>query len=551
MTRLVQNARSYKYLHIISFVPLAILWAPMAFFGFHPFHEGFMLATLNLTTEAIKTGDPLPFNQYGPFWALPYLAMELLPLGGFTFLAQRIISIIIIFLSAIVIRRLSLEFHSRKTSLMIAWLFLLIYPFGQPSIIWPSIPAQFALLALVWSVLRSLRSTTTFHTLIASFLTIFLLGSRIQIGILSLICTIMIFIIAKNFKVLAHYSLYTITILGLFISTFRHLGLLQNTVFDSLVFPFTYLDPNVGALTLPRTSIAITIALFFLFFSLRQIRRLKTLASVLLVLFGIVFFSLIILSLSSQVTYLKVYARIYVGFFLFIVISILLLILQSLRQSEHRFALKELSLYLYSLVGAAQIVPLFDVFHAWYASAPLIIALPLILKEKNVLAILPIRSIWVWAGSLVLVSGTLFGIQALQGFSNNVKHFPLDEVKGIYLSPQQASDLEKQFTYFKSNIPKGARVLNLCSHADPFFPRKYWSSESRFFVYWQAFSRFNLLEQELRKADYVINCTSLDSLSYESRQLLQNDFSEIENGQEVFSWGRRWEIYRRVQEVSD
>ena len=38
----------------------------MAFFGFHPFHEGFMLAILNLTPDVIKSGNALPFNQYGP-----------------------------------------------------------------------------------------------------------------------------------------------------------------------------------------------------------------------------------------------------------------------------------------------------------------------------------------------------------------------------------------------------------------------------------------------------------------------------------------------------
>lgn len=543
MKRTFQHVVNYRYFHVFCFSFLFVLWTPMAFFGFHPFHEGFMLAILNLTPDAIKSGNTLPFNQYGPFWVLPYLSMDLLQLGGFTFLAQRFLSLLIIFLSAIVVRRISLEFYSRNISLLISCLFLVTYPFGQPSIIWPSIPAQLALLLLTYTLIRTLDRSKQIDVFIAATSTFFLLGSRIQIGILSFLCTIVVLSITKKFTFLAQYLVYLTLFLASFVIFFRKLGFLGDVFFDSVLFPFTYLDPNVGALTIPRTSIAVGISLFLIYLRLKQTKPTEKLFRFIQLAFFVLLSMLILVLFLSQSTYLKIYARIYVGIFLTIVMTVLLFLFQFIDNFGRHFALKKLVLYSYSLVGSVQIFPLFDVFHAWYASAPLIIALPLILRESCSKSISSRNRVVIHLSSLVLAIGTLFGIQALKSFSNEMVSFPLDEVRGVYLSAEQANDLEKQYIFFKSYIPREARVLNICSHADPFFPDNYWSSESRFFLFWPAFSRFNLLERELMKAEYVTTCAEISDFSARGQSILQKNFSRVETGQEVISWGRKWQIY--------
>lgn len=547
MKRTFQHVVNYRYFHVFCFSFLFVLWTPMAFFGFHPFHEGFMLAILNLTPDAIKSGTALPFNQYGPFWVLPYLSMDLLQLDGFTFLAQRFLSLLIIFLSAIVVRRISLEFYSRNTSLLISCLFLVTYPFGQPSIIWPSIPAQLALLLLTYTIIRTLDHSKQIDALIAATSTFFLLGSRIQIGILSFLCTIVVLSITRKFSFLAQYLVHLTVLLTLFVIFFRKLGFLGDVFFDSVIFPFTYLDPNVGALTVPRTSIAVGISLFLLYLRLKHTKPTENLSRFTPLVFFVILTMFVLVLFLSQATYLKLYARIYVGVFLTIVVIVLLFLFQFIRNFDMHFSPKKFVLYSYSLVGSAQIFPLFDVFHAWYASTPLIIALPLILRESCSKSSSSRNRVLIHMSSLVLAIGTLFGIQALKSLSNEMVSFPLDEVRGLYLSADQANDLEKQFAFFKSYIPREAKVLNICSHADPFFPDNYWSTESRFFLFWPAFSRFNLLERELMNAQYVTSCAEISDFNTRTQSLLKKNFSRVETSREVISWGRKWQIYKRKQ----
>jgi hypothetical protein len=542
--RNLRRISKHKYFHFYCFALLIVLWSPMAFFGFHPHHEGLMLATLNLTSDAIKTGGSYPFNQYGPFWTLPYLTMNLIPLSGFTFLAQRFVSILMIFFSAIIIRRISLKFYSHNTSLLISCLFLLTYPYGQPSIIWPSIPAQLALLILTHSVLLCLDFPHRIYVFIASLATIFLLGSRIQIGILSILCTIVILAISRHFLALARYVIYTTLCLGFVVLIFLRLDLFEDVLFDSLVFPLTYLDSNQQNWTFPRTSLAVMIALIILFLFLNKIRDNRNIIGVPLIIMLTVSTGLLFLHFHSQETYLQVYARIYVGFFLFVASAVFLLTVRNLRQFKTNFPHPGV-LWLYCLVGATQVFPLFDAFHAWYASAPLIIALPLIFRDTNLVSKLSRNTIVVWVSSLVFALFTFFSLQTMQSFANTTKPFPLDEVKGIFLTTQQVSDFQNEFTFLKNNIPKRSTIMNFCSNADPFFPRGYWPSASRLFVFWPGFSDSPLIEKDLLKADFVTSCTSITALSDTSQRILEENFSKVGTRLEKSSWGLDWEIYKK------
>jgi hypothetical protein len=520
------------------------LWTPLAFFGFHPHHEGLMLATLNLTSDAIRNGDPLPFNQYGPFWTLPYLSMNLLPIHGYTFLVQRFVSIFLIFLSAIMIRRISLIFYSRNTSLAVACLFLLTYPYGQPSIIWPSIPAQLALLILTFSILRTIESNRTIFISFAGITTLFLLGSRIQIGLVSFLCTIAVFAIHRKSMLLVRYLLFTMLYSALAFAGLHSRGSIKDIIFDSFVFPFTYLDPNQQNWTLPRTSLLIVIVLFALFFVLNRLNESDVAYRILLSILYTVSIGFLFIQFSNETTYLKIYARLYVGLFLSAVAIVLIYLSKDLLHIRNKVSPKTV-LYMYSLVGSVQVFPLFDAFHAWYASAPLIIAVPMILKKMTFRLSMPRNSVFVLSFSVLLAFFSLFSTQAARSFSSDSKPFPLKEVQGIFLTGQQESDFAKEFAFFKANIPKSAKVLNYCPNGDPFFPQSYWQPASRFFIFWSPFSDSSLFQKDILKADFITSCISFSELSGASQKIIKENFSRVGGRPDMISWNLKWVIYKK------
>jgi hypothetical protein len=202
-------------------------------------------------------------------------------------------------------------------------------------------------------------------------------------------------------------------------------------------------------------------------------------------------------------------------------------------------------IFSYSLVGASQVFPTFDVFHAWYASAPIIIAIPSILKESRLQLKLSRNSIWKLNTALIIAMFTFFLFQAFQSISVEKKPFPLKEVRGIYLSEQQASDLHKEFAFFRRHIPRNAVILNVCGNPDPFFPQGYWSPGSRFFVFWPAISNYNFFPEDSYEVDFIIKCTEPGQNDWLNEVLSRNKFSKIETSGDVVSWGLRWEIYSR------
>lgn len=503
-----------------------------------------MLATLNLTSDAIRNGDSLPFNQYGPFWTLPYLSMNLLPVHGYTFLAQRFVSIFLIFLSAIMIRRISLIFYSRNTSLAVACIFLLTYPYGQPSIIWPSIPAQLALLILTFSILRTIESQRTLFISFASITTLFLFGSRIQIGLVSFLCTIAVFSIHRKSMLLVRYLLFTMLFSALAFAGLRSRGSIKDIFFDSFVFPFTYLDPNQQNWTLPRTSLLIVIVLFALFFVLNKLNESDVAYRILLSILYTVSIGFLFIQFSNETTYLKSYARLYVGLFLSAVAIVLIYLSKDLLHKRNKVSPKTV-LYMYSLVGSVQVFPLFDAFHAWYASAPLIIAVPMILKKMTFRLSMPWNSVFVLSFSVLLAFFSLFGTQAARSLSGDSKPFPLKEVQGIFLTGQQESDFAKEFAFFKANIPKSAKILNYCPNGDPFFPQSYWQPASRYFIFWSPFSDSSLFQKDILKADFITSCIAFSELSGASQKIIEENFSRVGSRPDMISWDLKWAIYKK------
>jgi hypothetical protein len=421
---------------------------------------------------------------------------------------------------------------------------LVTYPYGQPSIIWPSIPAQLALLVLTYSILQTIDSPKQIHILVAGLSTIFLLGSRIQIGFLSVLCTIAIFSLTRNFVSLARYVAFVTLLSALIFVILQSQGLVEDVIFDSFVFPFTYLDPDQQNWTLPRTSMLIGIAIFALLFVLNKLNESRMTARILLSTLFTFSIGLFLIQFSNETTYLRMYARLYVGLFLSAVVIILISIYKDSLRVRNKVSPKTV-LYMYSVVGSVQVFPLFDAFHAWYASTPLIITIPMIFKKVNLLLSLPRKTISVLVCSILLIFSTLFGIQAARSVSSDSKPFPLMEVRGIFLTGQQQSDFAREFAFFKAYIPKRAKVLNFCPNGDPFFPKSYWLPASRFFVFWLPFSDSSVFQMNILEADFVTSCISFTELSDADQTILEENFTRVSRGPDIISWSLQWAIYKK------
>jgi hypothetical protein len=74
VTRIVNSNTSARIPLLWKIVLLVqiIIWIPLPFLGFDSHHDGLILTTVHQLHDSIRDGGPWPFNQYGPFWVLPF-----------------------------------------------------------------------------------------------------------------------------------------------------------------------------------------------------------------------------------------------------------------------------------------------------------------------------------------------------------------------------------------------------------------------------------------------------------------------------------------------
>jgi hypothetical protein len=104
-------------------------------------------------------------------------------------------------------------------------------------------------------------------------------------------------------------------------------------------------------------------------------------------------------------------------------------------------------------------------------------------------------------------------------------------------------------------IPKGAKVLNLCPNAYPFFNPGYYKSESRFFVFWSNFESAPIKSADIDfdSVDYVIACNTylyqgaeLNLYNVRKNEILRKIpglISIVKFGDQSFNW----EIFRSTE----
>ena len=91
----------------ILIILLTLIWAPLLFLNFDSHHDGLMLTTINSLRAALTGGQDWPFNQYGSFWAFPYVMFSYLFPSSMTFFSMRLLAVLCYLLSGYLLFRLA------------------------------------------------------------------------------------------------------------------------------------------------------------------------------------------------------------------------------------------------------------------------------------------------------------------------------------------------------------------------------------------------------------------------------------------------------------
>jgi hypothetical protein len=108
---------------------LLAIWIPLPFINFDEHHDGLILSTIRLTKTALIQGGEYPFNQYGPFWVLPFVLLSLLVPNVFLFLGVRFLTVFFYIISAFLLWKIARLFLNHKLANVVVILFLGSQPF--------------------------------------------------------------------------------------------------------------------------------------------------------------------------------------------------------------------------------------------------------------------------------------------------------------------------------------------------------------------------------------------------------------------------------------
>ena len=554
---------------------LSLAWLPLPFFNFDSHHDGLILTTVRLTKMAAAQNGSYPFNQYGPFWAWPYIWSSELVSEEYQLLALRFTTVIFYLISTYILWKISQMFLNKSDSRLVVILFLSLQPFntnfGSNLIPWPSSLGLLLSLLITFIFLKILslspqENIIRIYLIILGSLLPLLFFTRIQVGLLTFL-TIMI----MSRKILFRFK-YVHIITG-FISSLLILiyfivnkNWLRDSLNDLFIFGSTYLSLNNSGLPLPIFTM-IGFAVFLTVLISANNDKLNLLLSgkklCVFAFIGIV---------TAFITYLILTRRNLDGFYLFIIFSrrfwislslafivfaVLSIFLNYGSHGKLSFSSRDLikvqSLILFCISSMSQIVPFFDYMHFWWSS-PLIFIIMIIVLKKIIM--LEYRKVFFTARARNLLTVVLlisFITPWIFLMNQNRYSLPSYIGKGLIVNKEVSTRNANLQSFFVKNIKTGSRILNLCEDSDVFFQNRKFVSASRFFVYWgnqMSSVEFIRLDLERARADVIVTCSSsLRSSEINSEgnfeDLFVEDFSKTFINRHEFNNEKSWVILSR------
>lgn len=555
----------------------ALTLVPLAFLNFDTHHDGLIVQTVINLKSALTTHGQWPFNQYGSFWIFIF-TLGTWPLSSSSVLIGiRIITIIAYWLAGFLLHKLARQFLSESASRWTVVYFFLSQPFfggwNSSFLPWPSALAMPILLAAILIIIRKVDPTLKtrplsysdlVHLASAGGLFAMLYGTRLQIGILGSLITLIFLQFGLGLKASMSFlagNIFTTLAWSLYLSSN---GWLTDSLVDSVQLASTFLSGDHIAYPRPIATGVLSIFLLIAVVVLLKLKnywipRIALAIFPLLVLLAFIGFEKLrnVQNGQNDVTnyvallHRKLMAGLLFATLILAAIFIVIRLYSSLRSSSPWPSLKWLFLCSSSIVAAFQAWPFFDQMHIWWGSVPgviLIIHLVAKLGSKFNFG----QSAASLTAMIVLVIMSIPLSAQLMENRQQLLSFKQKHVYGLSIYESQNIELSK---FFESSMPRGSGVLNLCPNADPFFVDLDYVQLSRFPIYWMTFSRFSNVQKQFLQNDpaFIVTCKneyySADA-TVEYREM-QKTIIEMQksNYQLLAEYSRNnfdWEVYRRT-----
>ena len=512
-----------------------LIWIPLVFIGFDSHHDGLILTTVNMLHDSFRDKSAWPFNQYGPFWAMPFTLLTYSIPDTLIFTALRIITVGFYLLTGFLIFYCAKIISSTRVAFLSLLIFFLSQPFvtdfGSDLVPWPSavIMPMFTLAVLLILRIQVHQITSRqvkYYSFLLGIIVSGILFSRAQIGILLLISVFFLFLIQRHNIAISFFTLSFFSFTLIFLTFLNYFGWLSDALNDEFIFGSLYLRGDTSTYPTPIFTL-IGVSTFVLIlnfgkkflvlviekFSPKQLVFLLcgSLSLILIALFTILnsrnIDSLAILSVVSR--------RLWISYFLAVIIFSVFsqlkkaCVISERSKSENSTFMNRNALVLLSVVGQLQIYPLFDQMHFWWGSVPAVILTVVVTKETLIDPIFSsnFKNRFI---SVFLVVTTLLSLTQVTGqITKPFARYPQEIVKYLWASPSVSNEQERLQEFFHRNIPKGSSILNLCANSDVFLSETDFRSSSRIFVLWPNITEIASMKQSMiySMPDIVLTCS--------------------------------------------
>ena len=571
---LIKSKLSKNWFTNLSYTIVLASWIKMPFYGFFPFHDGFIFVLIKFTRESLLNGGPWPWNQYGLFWSFPYVASTLAFDYKYQFLAIRITAILIYLITTIMLFTFSKKYYGKQLAHVATLIFLSFVPFGFDLLPWPSTVNMILTIAIIVAVFAvldlesSYKKTYILKLIYLSTLSVAMIFTRFQIGILYFAFILLLFWLKHSILYLKLYLISSTLLTLSFLVFFQAKGWLGDALFDQLIFSQSYLKDGIAFIPIPKGTIlfilifAITYTLTHRLIGLKKSLKTYPISSHTLLLAFIFFLFYVLFKFefgSTNVTsFLSwVRGRITVSFIIFVVLVHTFRLIKKifLARDKRRLFISsiilEFALIGFSAISLVQIYPFFDPFHAWWGSVPGVILIVQFIRSEAIFFGYDIKAGFILQKVFVVLIIIAYILPLFLQRNNFPAPFDAVNFKGIYVSQTAALDANSKKRFFLKNLKSNSSVLNLCEDVDVFFAESQIRSASRFFVYYHNFSRISEVWNNMRKSDpnFIVRCYSESNSSWDTEKNYEHNRLINELGSSfivldklIESDGRVWEI---------
>ena len=573
-----RSARIPSLQNSLIFLLLAV-WIPLPFFNFDEHHDGLILSTIRLGKTALIEGGDYPFNQYGPFWTIPFLVISLIIPEGFLFLGIRCLTVISYFASAYILYKISRLFLNQKHSKVVIILFLGSQPFvsdyGSSLVPWPSgIIMPFILTMSYFSILQVVKTNTRLNLsrlpIYVGFSLPLIILTRLQVGILFMMVSILALAFSDQKNKYLKFSLGFASSATLIIIYLLQFGWIGDAFYDQIIFGSTYLSADKS--TFPKPIFTIAGVAFFSLILLLGPTALKNMdnirprtvvffylavsASTLVALFYLINGRSISLLSSLVVMTRRFWITSALASLLFLCLIALITRLKSNQETKiwGRKPIEVVLLLLFAISFQSQTYPLFDQMHFWWGSPLTFLVMVIVWKEsfENKFSGLASKSSLTAVGVVLLLISVLIPWSAQLSSPKN--KLP-KEIGQLVYTTQQAAQYQRDLQrFFQKNIEQGARVLNLCDDTNVYFQNNQYVPASRIFVFWgEQMSHAPAIIKSFKESnpEFVVTCglTHAPALRVSQEKMQQKILEAlIKNPTNPISYlgqlDKIWKIYR-------